>query len=187
MLSGIAIQSRKLLASVESLDGSITPDGQIVKPVTSSQSSNAKSYGRGFDDFSGDAQRLPTMDDSTSYTNALREMQHPGARQSASYADDLAHVNELLQNAALSPRDQAYIQTDIADAQRSCDAAMKVIADPNATADERAQAVRRAIDALDYARQRIDDLGLPATQLGVSTAQDALADIAGKLRRYLLE
>ena len=123
----------------------------------------------------------------TSYADAAREMRHPGARQSKSYADELAHVNELLQNAALSPRDQAYIQEDIADAQRSCDAAMKMIADPSATSEERAQAVQRAIDALDYARQRINDLGLPATQLGVSTAQDALADIAEKMKAFLLE
>ena len=125
--------------------------------------------------------------DSTSYADTLREIQQSGTRQPTSYADDLAHVNELLQSATLSPRDQAYIQEDIADAQRSCDAAMKVITDPNATSEGRAQAVRRAIDALDYARQRIDDLGLPATQLGVSTAQDVLADIAEKLRRYLDE
>ena len=120
-----------------------------------------------------------------SYADTFREMQPPGARQSKSYADDLAHVNELLQNAELSPRDQAYIQEDIADAQRSCDAAMKVIVNPGTTAEERAQAVRRAIDALDYARQRIDGLGLPATQLGVSTAQDALADIAERLKPFL--
>lgn len=119
-----------------------------------------------------------------SYADTLREMHHPGARQST-YADDLAHVNELLQNAALSPCDQAYIQEDIADAQRSCDAAMKAIVNPNATAEERAQAVRRAIDALDYARQRIDDLGLPATQREASVAQDALADISEKLKAYL--
>lgn len=122
-----------------------------------------------------------------SYADTLREMHHPGARQPTFYADDLAHINELLQNAALSPRDQAYIQEDIADAQRSCDAAMKAIVNPNATAEERAQAVRRAIDALDYARQRINDLGLPATQLGVSTAQDTLADIAERLKPYLLQ
>ena len=89
--------------------------------------------------------------DSTSYADTLREMQHPGARQPTSYADDLAHVNELLQNAALSSRDKAYIQEDIADAQRSCDAAMKVIVNPGITSEERAQAVQRAIDALDYA------------------------------------
>lgn len=124
---------------------------------------------------------------SASYADTLREMQPPSARQSKSYADELAHVDELLQNAALSPRDQAYIQEDIADAQRSCDVAVKVIADPSATAEKRAQAVRRAIDALDYARGRIDDLGLPATRLWVSTAQDVLADIAERLKSYLLE
>lgn len=125
--------------------------------------------------------------DASSYADTLREMQHPGARQSASYADELAHVDELLQNAALSPRDKAYIQEDIADAQRICNAAVKAIADPNATAEKRAQAVQRAIDALDYARGRINDLGLPATQLSVSTAQDALADITERLKSYLLE
>ena len=119
-----------------------------------------------------------------SYADTLREMQQPGARQPVSYTDELAHVNELLQNAALPPRDQAYIQEDIADAQRSCDAAMKAIVNPNTTSEERAQAVRRAIDALDYARQRINDLGLPATQLGVSTAQDVLADISERLKPY---
>ena len=121
----------------------------------------------------------------TSYADTLREVQEPGMQQSMSYADELAHVNELLQSAALSPRDQAHIQADIADAQRSCDAAMKAVVNPGTTADERAQAVRRAIDALDYARQRVNDLGLPATQLGVSTAQDALTDIAEKLKAYL--
>ena len=64
---------------------------------------------------------------------------------------------------------------------------MKVIADPSITSEERAQAVRRAIDALDYARERINDLGLPATQLGVSTAQDVLADLSERLRRLLDE
>ena len=181
------LRSPELLAHVEFTNDTVTDTESDVKQDFSGESSNAKSYGRGFDDFSKDARRLPTAEDSTSYANTLREMQQPGAWQPKSYADDLAHINELLQNAALSPRDKAYIQEDIADAQRSCDAAMKVIANPRTTSEERARAVRRAIDALDYARQRIDDLGLPATQLGVSTAQDALAEISEKLKPYLLE
>lgn len=96
-------------------------------------------------------------------------------------------INEVLQNVALSLRDKAYIQEDVADAQKSFDDAMKVVADPNATSGERKQAVQRAIDTTNYARQRMDDLGLPATRHEVSKAQEALADISEKLKPYLTQ
>ena len=124
---------------------------------------------------------------SASYSDALREMQESGVQQSMSYTSEFVYINKLLQNAALSSQNKAYIQADIIDAQKSCDAAIKVITNPRTTPLERTQAVQRAIDAVNYARQRINDLGLPATQFGVSMAQDALVNIAERLKRYLFE
>ena len=66
--------------------GSISYDGQSVNIIgapfsslflnqnASNGANTSNSYGRSFDEFAGDAQRLPTMDDSTSYADTLREM-----------------------------------------------------------------------------------------------------------------
>ena len=91
-------------------------------------------------------------------------------------------VGELLKNPALSHQQRNAVQSDIADAEDQYNALLRTLADPNATAAQRAEAAQRTVDAVDYARGRLDDMGFSASRQDVGKAQNTLEDIVQRVK-----
>ncbi len=60
-------------------------------------------------------------------------------------ASAFGYIDAVLQGSALSARDKAVLHDDLTDAQKSCDKALQILADPDATAAEREQAIKACI------------------------------------------
>ncbi|MBO4915012.1 MAG: hypothetical protein J5449_07380, partial [Oscillospiraceae bacterium] len=80
-----------------------------------------------------------------------------------------------------------HIRSDLADVQTRYDATLRALADPSATAEQRARLAQSTADMADWASRRLDELAPANARQAAAQTQRALADIAEQMKPLTLD
>ncbi|MBO4915008.1 MAG: hypothetical protein J5449_07360 [Oscillospiraceae bacterium] len=79
-----------------------------------------------------------------------------------------------------------HIRSDLVDVRTRYDATLRALADPAATAEQRARLAQSTADMADWASRRLDELAPASARQVAKDAQQALADIAEQMKPLTL-
>ena len=80
-----------------------------------------------------------------------------------------------------------HIRSDLDDVQTRYDATLRALADPAATAEQRARLAQSTADMADWASRRLDELAPANARQAAAQTQRALADIAERMKPLTLD